>query len=278
MPVGHFEESDIKTPSQIGSVITEGVQHETLLGLLLTDYTSEIDENGNGIYEIPFAGEADDLTTPPNDDCGVNNCQKIDFTLLPLKRKLQIDTCVEMKRTFKKSGFAKDEIMSQVFNKIKKKNNQDLLAEIVLNIAPSNTFDGTTDLMNAIYKAENHLFDAGLDHSQSKSFLIGTGDLKVALQNLKSFGACCGEFVNPIKDIVGAVANFSYIQVPTGLVPSGTAYVVNKGSGAFGIWETVMTELAMTDAKCTKYQMLQYYGVKIFGDKYVAKINYTPAI
>ena len=39
-----------------------------------------------------------------------------------------------------------------------------------------------------------------------------------------------------------------------------------------------MTELAMTDAKCTKYQMLQYYGVKIFGDKYVAKINYTPAI
>ena len=104
---------------------------------------------------------------------------------MQLKRKLQIDTCVEMKRTFKKSGFAKDEIMSQVLIKLRK-NNQDLLAEIALNIVPSNTFDGTTDLMNAIYKAENHLFDAGLDHSQSKSFLIGTGDLKVALQNLKA--------------------------------------------------------------------------------------------
>lgn len=276
MPVGHFEKTDLILPEVVAEILTSGVQEQTILGAVLSDYTSLVDMNHKDKVVVPFIGKFDPLTTPANDNCVPTVCQKLDFTQVEILSKLQVNFCWEMKEAFFRKDFAKDQIIKQAILAGHRKANLDLYTEIGANIVVGNTFDGTIatgDLLNAIYSAENWLYDSGVEHNASNSFLIGDGAFKSRLQQLKVLTSCCGEFVNPIKDIVAGVAGFSFIQVPTGVLPANTAYAINKSSGGFAMFMSKMAQLPQTDLLCYKYQMIQDYGIKIFGSEYVAKIS-----
>lgn len=280
MPVGHFSttESDVILQSAVAEIVSVGYQDKAIIGTVLNNYSDLVDANHRDVIIIPRIGNFDDLVEPTIAGCEITDpCQKLDLSGVELSPEYKAYLCWEFERAFARKNFPKEVVIEKALVAGYKKATVDLVAEITALIGGSNTFDGTVatgDLLDAVYQAEGHLVDAGLEHNQMNSFIIGTSAMIRRLRQLKAVTSCCGEFVNPINDIVGAVAGFTFIQVPASVLPANQGLVINKASGGWALFDSQYQQLAKDSLLCDKYAWLQEYGIELFGAEYVAAINY----
>ena len=283
MPVGHFTESQLLVQEAVSELVLAGYKDKSILGTVLTDYSYLVDENHLDKIILPRLGKFDDLVEPTIVGCNITDvCQNLSIDKSELTANLKAYLCWEFSREFDKKNFPKDKIIERALEAGYKKATKDLITAISTNIVVGNTFDGTGgaggtgDLLDAVYQAEAHLVDSGVQHNQANSFILGDSAFIRRLRQLKAVTQCCGEFVNPIGDVIGAVAGFTVVQVPSNYfaIPN-QALVVNKESGGWALFDSIYKKLAETSVLCDKYAWLQTYGINIYGSEYVAAINYA---